>query len=1169
MVLLAAGGLHAQDYTTAVITGTVTNQDGQPLQGVRVTIESPALLGVRSTATDSRGIFRVPLLPNGEYTITYILNNYITRKQTMRIIAGSTANASISLTAIGAQEATIEINAEVAQIDKTDTIVQTSFSADFLEKTVGRGLNGVYSLAAGMMQGAFEQGNVHIRGGTGHGTKTLMDGMTVTEVWGGYNTYEYTMDDLMESVSLIQSPLNARYGNSDGGIISIVTSKGTNTFSGTIRLATLSRSYWSTVQARSTNGGYGYRDMNMPGGQVPSTTTLSSSDALNRNYEVTLKGPIWKDHITFAYGGKLNPSDVRPNYFVNSWSSNDSDGSPWSNMDGRLYPNNRAGTYYKAANGDVIRNPEMYEFNTWTSGWSEIVRSTYNQYALFFQVTPNHQLEWSYTEDKGNDAKGVPNYPTRTHELADWQILKIEATGWNVAYKGIIGSSGVLDASYGKNRNGYVMGNPQGQTFPVISYTIASRVPLAALGNNAYYASQIGGAIGSTNDPRYYLANGYVGAAATNNAFLYNDGWQTGDLYNYASGTRFQRINAYDYSPGDKIGNTSWRVNYQHILVTKHGQHTIDLGASSDENYTQKHTGGKEFRFNAMGRIAKNLSAADIYNPLGPGFAAPPSTYAGKFIVFNVPMAKLSDVDPYSLTQYNMKDSYILLRDANGNITNNNWFGWTDTGGSGTNWLPRMTERYGGVMGRIHSETVSYYLNDMWSINDHHSVLAGLRIDNFRSFDSSATYHKYIQPTLRFEYKYDIKGDQSRVASVSWAQYHSAQPGGTYGGLAVQYLSDRKERYWNQGTATPYLVTMEELMDPANYGFIYQIVENPLGRAVVDKDFKTPISTEIALGYRRNLNRGGFWKLTYINRNWENEFDWYPGDIYDLNYSNGTSQKVVRRVLKNGNGYERSLNSVEFEWDIPFNKRVSFGGSYTYSRLMSNYPSRTESPRADNFSNISMSMDWWWDKTVPGGRDVWAPVAPIEPEHFFKWFMLFDFSSGRGVQQSLSFNGQYRSASFRSDGYFYSRGFMNGDYPEFIASPNGGNVPGSETIPSGWNNVGPREYTLGTYFTSGNDSWNLSMRYNLELTLAMKLRWFATINVSNPFNHRGIASGAFSPSGASGQRIDSYLSGNGVTPDRTPSDPYQGVWKNAGNVNSSYITRMGGRSVSVQTGFRF
>jgi len=92
VVLLAAGTASAQDLTSATVTGRVMSEDNQPLRGVTVTIQSPALLSQRSAVTDANGQFRVQLLPNGEYTITYALSNYRTRKVTMRLLAGQTSD---------------------------------------------------------------------------------------------------------------------------------------------------------------------------------------------------------------------------------------------------------------------------------------------------------------------------------------------------------------------------------------------------------------------------------------------------------------------------------------------------------------------------------------------------------------------------------------------------------------------------------------------------------------------------------------------------------------------------------------------------------------------------------------------------------------------------------------------------------------------------------------------------------------------------------------------------------------------------------------------------------------------------------------------------------------------------------------------------------------------
>ncbi|MDR2561655.1 MAG: TonB-dependent receptor, partial [Holophagales bacterium] len=346
--ILAIGGLSglsAQDTSSAVLAGRVTSQDDQPLQGVNVLVESPSLLGTRQAVTDSGGQFRVYLLPNGEYTITYRLNGYLTRKLTMRLVAGQTSNASTKLTSINVQEATVEITtARNAQVDKTDTVVQTSFTSEYLEAITGRGLAALGRLAPGISTNDLTtSGNLRIRGGTGHSTKALVDGMTVTEQYRGYIANTFNMSDLIESVSVIQSPINSRYGNSDGGIITMVTSKGSNTFTGTLRV-NVSRNNWGVNNY--TN--YPRRD-----GTIENPTGWRTTDDLTRSYEVTIKGPIWKDRITFAYGANLTPTTYSSRNAYIRW---------FDNGDGTFgRPEDSVGTYFMQTNpslpgyGDVIR----------------------------------------------------------------------------------------------------------------------------------------------------------------------------------------------------------------------------------------------------------------------------------------------------------------------------------------------------------------------------------------------------------------------------------------------------------------------------------------------------------------------------------------------------------------------------------------------------------------------------------------------------------------------------------------------------------------------------------------------------------------------------------------------------------------------------------------------
>jgi len=138
---------YVQDANSAILAGRVTaDRGGGPLEGVRLLLESPALLAPREVATDADGRFRVPLLPGGQYSITYALDGYISHRRTMRLVAGQVANASANLKAAGGQEGTIESSSQLLlrpPPDKTETVVQTVYSSDFLESVFGFGRSAV------------------------------------------------------------------------------------------------------------------------------------------------------------------------------------------------------------------------------------------------------------------------------------------------------------------------------------------------------------------------------------------------------------------------------------------------------------------------------------------------------------------------------------------------------------------------------------------------------------------------------------------------------------------------------------------------------------------------------------------------------------------------------------------------------------------------------------------------------------------------------------------------------------------------------------------------------------------------------------------------------------------------------------------------------------------
>jgi len=276
--------------------------------------------------------------------------------------------------------------------------------------------------------------------------------------------------------------------------------------------------------------------------------------------------------------------------------------------------------------------------------------------------------------------------------------------------------------------------------------------------------------------------------------------------------------------------------------------------------------------------------------------------------------------------------------------------------------------------------------------------------------------------------------------------------------------------------------------------------------------------------------------------------------------------------MRNNEGYSRKYTGIELEWEYPIHRRTSFGGSYTFSRLMSNVPSASEAAN-DVGDAPTMNFASYWDY-MTGGREVWAPSVLVGSEHIFKFYLLFDLTSGN-IKSSVSFMGNYTSGSPYRDSFIYNLGFpveFEPRYRQLIVGTAGGTVSGTAGT-SGFANQLSVPINL---MSTNQDSWDLSMRYLISAPLARKISWLATIVVNNPFNHRGL--GGFSTSSVQGVTIPKQLTGattiNATFPYGGTGPANPGVWlayydTTQTGLNTLYSGRMSGRSFSVQTGLKF
>jgi len=1033
-VLLAAGALVAQD-TSGTVTGTVTAKGGKPVASATVRLASPALLGERVVTTDAQGRYRVPLLLNGHYTVTASAPGYMTTKGTFQVLAGQIARQDVVLTATAevekAASAVVEVVADAAQVDKTATVTQTNYAMETLQKVTTGSIDSILGLSPGTVggTGSGSENGLKIRGGSAFGSKVTLNGVTITEEGGGYMVDNPAIKDMVESMAVIQSPLNARYGNTDGGVISLITTKGSNTFAGTVR-AYLNNALW-----RGDYTPYPQRD------GVTRGTATPSGDSLGRTYDVTIRGPLWKDHVTFAYGSTLTPTS----YYS----------APFKRLiNDPATPNDAAGTFFRdPATGAVIRKAE-----TFAQGKPnfDVEKNSFHQFVVFAQLGSNHQLEWNYSQM--DYAYQSPYYTLDgTMRGTDGQVGRI----WNLAYKGIVSDNSVLEARYA-------------HTFRAFPHPYS---PGSAPIQLKYFPTVI------PREDGTYVANSL--------------------LQGYDAGSDIADTHGFNADKGDTFDNDSVMVNYQHLLNVA-GMHQIDLGYQREKFQWNTQANGAATSYYVPGMIARNLRAGDITLP--GGGTVDPSLYAGKYLVFSY-KALQSQLDPSFGADPMLYSAYQGL-------------------------IPTMIRLTGAEDGSYRMVTDSFYLNDLWTINERHSVMAGVRVDLFKVNDTTHTISSYTQPTLRLEYKYDLAGDQSRLVNVSAAQFHARPAGSLFYPMVRGRLANLSTLYWAKGDGTPMLVDEAELTNAANWK---ALSPTQFGGTTFTTDaaWRAPITQEVTAGFRRGYTNGGFWRATLVQRTWKNLYDFFAGDVFTD--ENGAAS--LRRVMKNDASAHRTYRSAELEWALPFGKQVQFGGSYTYARLVSNARPTMDHPDRSQYQ----SMNWnAYLGSLQGGAGTFNPDQLQDAEHVMKCFLTADLTSGK-VKSSATLRAIYQSGSpeLRSVTYRVDAPKVPGYYDGTGDAP--GDLPYSLTR------------TLAT--ATGSDQLNLVFQYNLEMPIYRSMAWFTTVTVSNPLNTRAYWSG-----GPGGSPYQDRL-------DKAQRNAYG--WRATTNLNGYGTGHLGTRSFNVETGLRF
>src|SRR5262249_54587996 len=141
----------AQDYSMGNLTGTVVNPQGEPVSGAQVTVVSQGQGFTRTMTTNAQGEFRVPLIPQGNYTVTVAATGLqTTSTPDLRVQVGGTNSYRLELAAATSTDVVVVTGVKPQQEFTQTTTGVTVDVEEFNERMpIARNITALTLLAPG------------------------------------------------------------------------------------------------------------------------------------------------------------------------------------------------------------------------------------------------------------------------------------------------------------------------------------------------------------------------------------------------------------------------------------------------------------------------------------------------------------------------------------------------------------------------------------------------------------------------------------------------------------------------------------------------------------------------------------------------------------------------------------------------------------------------------------------------------------------------------------------------------------------------------------------------------------------------------------------------------------------------------------------------------------
>ena len=225
---------------TATLSGTVSDPQGLPVKGAKVTMTNAGTGAQRTSVTDDAGRYNLVGLPPGQYKMAVDggANFSVYENPTVVLTVGENATFDLRLDLKGVVQ-TVTVTTETAPIETTKSDVSQTVEQRRIDNLPINGrsyinftlINSQTTRDVSPTIGPAPNSGLSIGGARARGTAVSVDGADAVD--NSINAIRSTLSqEGIQEFQLILSNYNAEYGRASGGVINIVSKSGTNEFHG-------------------------------------------------------------------------------------------------------------------------------------------------------------------------------------------------------------------------------------------------------------------------------------------------------------------------------------------------------------------------------------------------------------------------------------------------------------------------------------------------------------------------------------------------------------------------------------------------------------------------------------------------------------------------------------------------------------------------------------------------------------------------------------------------------------------------------------------------------------------------------------------------------------------------------------------------------------------------